>query len=281
LVIGAVLLAMSTAACSPATTAKSTPPALSDPNAILSGSFAALKSAMTVHVDGTLDGTVDASSLAAVMGGGKTSALSGTVKLDGTKLVGDIDMSKQAFDLTLAFPASLLGFKAEAILVDGYTYTMFDLVSSKFTRTKVSSSLLSAGGAPDGAPGASGSPGAGLDFQSIIGQLQSRLDSSGTAPAFVGQDTLDGKDAYHLRLTVPAGLLNQELEAALGAEAGGITLDVSAVDYWVYTDGLGPAKIQTKATSLTLGRIDLGLTLSQYNKPVTIQAPPAGQIEVG
>ena len=282
LAIGAVLLAMSTAACSLTTTDKPTPSALSDPNAILSGSLVALESATTVHVDGTLDGTVDASAVGAAMGGG-TSALSGTVKLDGTKIVGDVDISKQAFDLTLAFPASLLGLKAEAILVDGYTYTMFDLVSSKFTRTKVSSSGLSGGDMPGAgaSPGVSGSSGATLDFHSIIRQLQSRLDSSGTATTLVGPDTVGGKDAYHLQLTVPAGLLNQALGAVLGAAAGGITLDVTAVDYWVYTDGLGPAKIQAKATSPTMGRIDLGLTLSQYDQPVTIQAPPAGQIETG
>jgi hypothetical protein len=76
-------------------------------------------------------------------------------------------------------------------------------------------------------------------------------------------------------------LPNQELGAALGTAASGITIDVTAVDYWVYADGLGPAKIQSKAVSPTLGRLDLSLTLSQYNNPVTIQAPSADQIEAG
>lgn len=275
LAICALVLAVSAAGCNSATPETLTPSPLSDPSAILGGSFVALESTTTVHVDGTLGGTINASSLGAIVG--MTAALTGTVKLDGTKVAGDIDMSRQAFDLTLAFPASLLGLKAEAILVDGYSYTMFDLFSSKYTRTQVSSSVPSSGGAP----ASSASPGATLDFADIVRQIKSRLDSSGTTTTLVGLDAVDGRDTYHLRLAVPAGALNQEIGAAAGTAASGVTLDVTTLDYWVYTDGLAPARLQTTASSPTLGDIDLSLTLTQYDKPVTIQAPPDSQIEAG
>ena len=257
---------MSTAGCNSAS--PSAPTLLSDPEAILSGSFGALGSATSLHLDGTLGGTINAASIGSLTGGSLT-GLSGTLKIDGTKIVGDIDVSKQAFDVTLTLPSSLFGFKFEAILVDGYDYTRFDAVSDKYTRTAVSSSLL-----PSGA-----TAGATPDIAGMLKAMPSQLESSGTTAVLVGLEAVGGADAYHLRLNVPAGLVSQAMGAIGGTALAGVTLDSTTLDYWVYRDGLRPARLEAKATSSVLGTADLDLTMTQYDKPVTIQAPPESQVE--
>ena len=263
LAICAALLAMSTAGCNSAS--PSAPALLSDPEAILSGSFVALGSATSLHLDGTLGGTINAASIGALSG------LSGTIKIDGTKIVGDVDVSKQAFDVTLTLPSSLFGFKFEAILVGGYEYTRFDAVSDKYTRTAVPSALL-----PSGA-----TAGATPDIAGMLKVIPSQLESSGTTAVLVGLDAVDGADAYHLKLNVPAGLVSQAMGAIGGTALAGVTLDSTTLDYWVYRDGLQPARLEAKATSSTLGTVDLVVTMTLYDKPVTIQAPPESQVAAG
>lgn len=267
LAICAVLLAVSTAGCN--STPSAAPSPLSDPSAILSGSFAALGSATSLHLDGTLDGTVNASSLGFLTGG--SMPLSGPIKIDGTKISGDVNLSKQAFDVSLALPSSLFGFKGEAILVDGYTYTMFELFGPKFTRTAVSSSALASGATAQPTP----------DVAGMLRAMPLLLELSGTTSRLVGMEAVDGTDAYHLTLDVPAGLVNQALGAIGGAAASSLAPEATTVDYWVYRDGLRPARLQAKATSAKLGTVDLSVTMSQYDKPVTIQAPPDSQDQTG
>ena len=93
-------------------------------------------------------------------------------------------------------------------------------------------------------------------------------------------DQVGGRDAYHVTVSVPTSYINQQL-TALGSTTGGATLDSASLDYWVYTDSLYPAKAEIKAASATIGSIDVTVTLTKYNEPVTITAPPASEIQAG
>lgn len=107
------------------------------------------------------------------------------------------------------------------------------------------------------------------------------LDASGAQATLVGRDMVNGADTYHLALTAPVATFNRELGAIAGSTAGGLTIDTATVDYWVSVDLVRPARIELKGGSSSLGSIDVTLTLMKYNEPVTINAPPASQVQAG
>ena len=270
--ICALLFAISAAGCGsgPATPAQSL---LSDPSAIVTRSLARLEDSTALHINGTISGSVDADTVGALVGGGSV-GLSGKIKLDGASLSGDVDMTHQALHLSVSFP-SLFGSSAELILVDGYAYTKVTTpVSSsdeKYTKSKVATSLLMPSAAPE----------ATVSFLDILRQLELRLGPVASTALLVGQDTVDGRAAYHLVVNVPADLVNQALEAAGGPSAGIMSFDVAPVDYWVYVDSLQPAGLQLKVSSPTIGNAVIALTLTRYDQVVAIQAPPDSQVGAG
>ena len=58
-----------------------------------------------------------------------------------------------------------------------------------------------------------------------------------------------------------------------------MSIDSAAVDAWVYKNGNRLAKIELKAASSKIGNLDVIVTVTNYDKPVTITAPPASQVE--
>jgi len=264
-----VLLATALGGCG---TASATPalPSLSDPSEIVSRSFAQMEAAASVHVDGTLSGSVDPNSLSALLGGPET-GLSGRFKLDGASITGDVDMVRKALHLTASFP-SLFGSSAELLLVDGYTYTKIKTLLSPadqtYTKLKVPTSLLQPSAGPDSTP----------DFAEVLKQLKTSLDSAGATAVLVGEEKVVGRDAYHVTESLPADMVTRALEAAGGGAASGVSLDLAPVDYWVYVDSLQPASLQLSFSSPALGTMILALTLTNYDQPVTIQAPPDSQV---
>lgn len=260
-----MLFAIAAAGCGNSS-ATPTQPLLSDPNEIVSRSIAQLATETTVHLDGTVNGTVDAGSISALVGFG-TGGLSGNIKLDNASLSGDVDIPKQAAKLSATFP-TLFGLSGEAILVDGYSYIRFGTSSTKYTKSKVSASLLMPSAAPD----------ATLSIAGALGQLKTLIGSRGVTATLLERESVSGRDAYHVTVGVPAELLNGGVGAVGGAAASGVTLDLARIDYWVYVDSLQPARLHLKVSSTTLGNIELTVTLTKYGQPVTIQAPPDGQV---
>lgn len=261
--ICAVLFAIAAAGCGSGS-ATATP--IPDPMEIVTRSITGLATATTVHVDGTLSGSVNASALGALMGG-SYGGLSGQIKVDGALLTGDADISKQALHISASFP-SLFGISADMVVADGYLYSKVNAPGAKYQKTKVSASLLTASPAPD----------ATFSFTDTLDQLKARLASAGVTATLAGRDSVDGRDAYHFVVTVPADVLNQGISAAGGAAASGADLTMDPVDYWVYVDTVQPAKLRIKASSATLGNISVTLTLTKYGQAVTIQVPPADQV---
>src|SRR5664280_2486500 len=193
----------------------------------------------------------------------------GSIKLDGTTVSGDVDIQKRNLRISASVP-TILGLTADIIQVDGYQYTKISLSGTKYTKSKASDTPLLATAAP----------GATLDISSTVDSLKSQLDAAGSTATLLGRDQVGGRDAYHVTVSVPTSYINQQL-TALGSTTGGATLDSASLDYWVYTDSLYPAKAEIKAASATIGSIDVTVTLTKYNEPVTITAPPASEIQAG
>jgi hypothetical protein len=152
--------------------------------------------------------------------------------------------------------------------VDGYQYMKYSLAGPKYTKSKASDIELLATAAP----------GASMDISKAVDSLKSQLDEAGSKATLVGQDQIDGRGAYHISVTVPTSYINKQL-GALGSTTGGMTLDSASMDYSVYTDSVNPAKIVINASSAAIGTVGVTVTLTKYNQPLTITAPPAGEIE--
>lgn len=236
------------------------------PDEILARSLARLETGGTFHVEAKIGGSVRAGSLGSIAGGIPIGLL-GDIKLDGATMTGDVDVANRAAHAVASFP-SIFGMTAEVLLVDGYGYTKISLLGDKFTKSKAPASLSPAGAGPA----------ATLAFGDAVDQVKSVLESSGTVATLIGRDTVDGLDAYHLGVTVPQDGLRRLLQDAGGAAATGLDVQITPFDYWVYVDTLRPARLELKATSATIGSIDLDVTLTGYDLPVNIAPPPANKV---
>jgi hypothetical protein len=279
LAICALLFAFSATACGGGS-ATAAPTLLTNPSQIVTLSFASLEASTTLHMDATISGSVKAGALGALTGAGAISLL-GDLKLDGSTLVGDVDLARQALHLTAAFP-SLFGSGAEVIVVEGYAYsktkTPLSAADEKYKKLKVAAFLP----APSAAlPALSAAPEATFSFVDLLHQFDSQVGSAAATAVLVGQETVDGRSAYHLVVNVPVDVVSQAIAVAGVTLPGGMSFDVTPVDYWVYDDGLAPARLQLNVSSSTIGNIAVSLTFTRYNQRVIIQAPPDDQVADG
>jgi hypothetical protein len=262
LTLCAVLFAVFAAGCG-GSSATPMPSGISDPAAIVSHSFAAMEAAGTFHVEGTIDGTVNASSLGSLIGMGSV-GLEGTLNVSGSTLTGDVDMARPAAHITATFPR-LFGVSVDGILADGYWYARLS-TSNKYTKYNAVTSVF-ASPPPDGK----------LNFRDELKALEARLDAAGVKATLSGRETVDGRDVYHLVANVPDSVLNSKISmAGPGATSVGIVL--APVDCWVYVDTLQLARIRVQGSSATLGNLDLSMILTRYGESVTVNAPPADQV---
>jgi hypothetical protein len=246
---------------------------LSDPGQIVTRSLARLEASTSLHLDGTIGGSVDAGTLSSLAGGGSL-GLSGKIKLDGSSFSGDVDMANGALRVSASLP-SLFGAAAEIIYVDGYVYTKVTTPVSpadeKYSKSKVATELLIPSAAPE----------ASFRFVDALRLMESALGPVASTAILLGQGTVDGRAAYHLLATVPADVVSQALSLAGGTSATGLSLEVSPVDYWVYVDGLAPAGLDMRVTSPTSGSLTVAVTMTGYDRNVTISAPPDSQVGGG
>ena len=237
------------------------------PDEILARSIARLETSATFHVEATIGGSIKAGSLGSLAGGIPIGLL-GNLKLDGASITGDVDVADRAAHLTASFP-SLFGARAEVVLVDGYGYTKVSLLGDKFTKSKAPALLAgqSAGANPT------------LNFRVAAGRVKEIFDAAGTSAVLLEPDSVDGQAAYHLSLAMSvAGLARLFQEAGVGAATAGLSIQLAQFDYWVFIDTLRPARFKLKASSDAVGSVDVDLSLTGYDRPVKITAPPAAQV---
>lgn len=272
LLVSASLFAIAAAGCG-AGAATPAPSLLSDPNEIVVRSLARLGATTTVHVEAVLHGSVSAASLG-TLSGGALSGLSGSVKLDGATMSGDVDMARGALHISASF-STFFGAAADVIVVDGSAYTKITTFASPKDEKYIASKL------PALLPASSSAPQATLNPADLLGQLKARLDSAGATAILVGVDTVGGRSAYHIQENVPADLLNGAVESAAGGAGKGVVLDAAPVDYWVFVDSLQPSGLQVRVDAQGVGNVTMAMTLTRFDQPVAIQAPPGDQVAAG
>ena len=237
-------------ACS---SAASTAPALTDPKEILSKSVASLKDVKSFHFQAEVTGQLklDLS--------GKGSAA--TIDLKGTTISGDVDIANKKAHLTFAAPG-LFGATGDLIVIGDTSYVKVSLLGDKYTKT-VSNNTAD--------PSASSA----TDPKTIIDDVKKALDGLATAPVKLPDEKCGDQDCYHIQLTLNAS----DVSGAVGSVAPSGLTGSGTVDVWVQKNNLHPAKVTASVNAGDMGTINVTLTLSGYDQPVTIVAPPDDQVE--
>lgn len=205
--------------------------------------------------------------------GGAAGGLSGDLELDGASIEGDVDVTGQAAHLTLAVPAR--GLSGDVIVAGGVSYSKISLLGlapAKYTKTDLAS-VAGGYGIAIPTPGPSGLAALGDQVQLIWVVLE----AIGVKATLVGVDQIGGKDANHINISVPLDLLNNQIASA-ASPSPAPKIDSASVDVWVYTDSNRLAQVEIKGASSTFGNLDITLTISNYDQPVTVTAPSVDQV---
>jgi hypothetical protein len=243
-----------------------------DANSIITGVISGGADVKSFHLKLTASGTIMAAAL-------QDPTIKSNVKLDGTSLEGDVDVANSAAHLAFNVPpVAALGnvpLTGDVILVDKALYYKVSLLGPLYTKTDLSS-LTSMSPIAVPSPGASGMSG----VTDEISKIRAAMDAAGVKPTLVGVDQVGGKDAYHITIAGLTEYLNSQIAAQASAGTT-MKVDSASVDLWVYKDNNQFAQLEIKGASSTLGNIDVELTVTNYNQPVTIAAPSASQIGTG
>jgi len=250
-----------------------------DPSSIITGVINGTTDVKSFHIKLTVNGTIKAAALADA--GSAAGGLKGDIKLDGTAIEGDVDIANQAGKLTFNVPPlAALGnvpLTGDLIVVSNTLYYKVTLLGPKYTKMDLGSIGDSLGALSSSLPVAVPSAGASAAIADQISQMRQALKDAGVTVTLVGVDKIGGKDASHINVSVPLDKLNSAIAAEASAGPA-ITIDSASVDIWVYTDSSRLAQVELKGASSTLGNLDITLTISNYDQPVTVTAPSADQV---
>jgi hypothetical protein len=235
-----------------ACTAAPAAPAISDPKEILTKSVLSIKDVKSFHFKAEVSGQVKLD-----LSG--TGSAGGALDLQGTTAEGDIDIANKKAKLSFGAPA-LFGVTGDLIQIGDDSYTKVSLLGDKYQKSTSES----------GDPGDVAS-----DPQKLIAELNEFLNKPGIAPTKLADEKCGDKDCYHVALNLTSEQLGDSLPGGLasGAPDGSGTMDL-----WVAKDNLRPAKLGLKISAGDMGTVNVTVTFSGYDAPVTIEAPSADQI---
>ncbi len=269
-----VALAVVLAACGSSTTSGPAGGTLTDPKVILAKSLTALNDARTFHLTGSLSGTLEAD----LTNSGTDSA----IDLKGTALTADADVPNERASLTISVPA-LFALKVDYLQIGPDTYSRNSLSGPDWTHTSVAATASSAPSAnptprrigsasPSPVTAPSASPEGSLD---LVGQITAGLDNLPNPPTMGPAATCGTKSCYTIEISVPLS----------GGDASGFGLPLPSgaaasvtVTLSIEQDTLLPVHAVAIINAASNGTFNLALSLSNFNAPVSISAPPPGQV---
>ena len=220
-------------------------PTISDPKEILTKAVEAMQSAKSVHVEASVDGTFKAD----LTGTGTASELN----LAGTNLKGDLDLAAKNAHVTAAVPA-FLGLTADIIIVGGDTYTKVSLAGDKYKKSATTSTDPT-------------------DPAVALKEVETFLQKPEVKPTKKDDASCGSKKCYQVEVSLSADDLKSLMPEQ---DLQGASIVVTIL---VEKDTLYPASATVTVSSATLGEVKLTLALTDWDKAVTIAAPPADQVE--
>jgi hypothetical protein len=256
------------------------------PDGILTQAISGGSAIKSVHLKIEVGGTIKAAALKAAGSstGGISAGITSDLKLDGTSLEGDIDVANQAANLKLSVAAipefGGVPITADLILKDQALYYKVSMLGPKYTKMPLGSLTEGLGvNVPLPTPGASALTG----VTDQVAAMRKQLEDFGAVAKLVGVEQIGGKDANHINIALPIDKINAQIAAAAAGESpdpalANMKLDSAAIDFWIYKDNSQLAKVTVAGGSSVLGNLALTITLTNYDVPVSISAPPASQV---
>jgi len=246
-ILALAVLALLVAACGGAT------PGLSDPKEIVTTGIAATTGGKSFHIGASVDGSLT------VPDSG------GTFTLDGTTLEADFDIEGGRTHATFAVPA-LLGLSGELIQIGSDQYLKSSLTGPNWMHSAVAAGDIT---------------GDVTDPAAALSAITDLLNTEGVETTKLDDTPCGDATCYQVRITIPADQL---------AEAGDPTGGMLPAD--VFGDGLALtllfdrgdnrlAQIATGVDAADVGSVSVTLTFSNWDESVSIEAPPADQVEEG
>ena len=231
-------------------------PGLSDPKEIVTAALRTSQTAKSVHVEATVDGSINAD-----LSG--TGAPGANVALNGTTASADVDIAAGNVHATFTVPA-LLGLTGEFIQIGDTSYFKTSLTGDQYQAGKTADSLPV-------------NPG---DTKSLVENVGDLLSKPGVEPV-KGDDVACGStQCYTVTIALTAAQLN-----ALGGGgpvASELPIDLSAASLKltlrVEKDSDRLAGLAASIAMGDQGSLSLDLAFSKWDQPVTISAPPADQV---
>ena len=245
------LVAAATVAIAACTTSTPAAPALTDAREILTRSIGTFKDVKSLHLHADVSGAVKID----LSGTGN----GGSVDLKGTTADGDIDIANKKAHLSFGVPL-LFGVTGDLILIDQTTYMKISLLGPKYEKSEPK-------------PGAVASA-APMDVQKVIDEMSKFLDQPGVSPTRQADEKCGDRDCYRVSLNLTSAQLGNVTDALGSAVPSG----TGTIDVWVQKNDLHPVKMTIAADGGDQGTIAVTLTMSNYDAPLTINAPPDAEI---
>lgn len=232
-------------------------PALTDPTEILVQSVQKLNDVKSFRADVAVSGSVNVD----MMGTGQGSAF----PLDNTTARLDVDVENKNAHATFSAP-SLMGLSGELIQIGNTSYTKTSLTGPQWQKSESAEE-----GAVDEATNMS---------DEDIAKLREQLSKPEIAPT-KGEDVACGdKQCYQVSIELTA----EEMQA-LGDELPtddvptDLTEGTFTVNFQVEKDTLRPAAIDLTADLGSQGNLVINVDFSNWDESVSIEAPPADQVQ--
>ena len=227
-------------------------PAITDPKEIVTTGLEATAELTSVHVVLSVDGTATIPDLG------------GELNLAGTELDGDIDLENERAHLEFSVP-SMLGLTGEII----------QLGEDSYMKTSLTGAMWSKSTADEGGPVSEA-----MDPQGQLDEVREFLDKDGVQVEKLDDTDCGERTCYAVRMTVPAEVLAESAEGSdvdpgeLVGEDLVLNLLFDRQEGWL-------TEVSTELSPESVGELTLTLTLSDFNQPVEVEAPPADEVTEG
>jgi hypothetical protein len=227
-------------------------PAISDPKEIVTTGLEATAELTSVHVVLSVDGTATIPDLG------------GELNLAGTELDGDIDLENERAHLEFSVP-SMLGLTGEIIQLGEDSYMKTSLTGAKWSKST----------ADEGGPVSEA-----MDPREQLDEVREFLDKDGVQVEKLDDTDCGERTCYAVRMTVPAEVLAESAEGSdvdpgeLVGEDLVLNLLFDRQESWL-------TEVSTELSAESVGELTLTLTLSDFNQPVEVEAPPADEVTEG
>ncbi len=171
---------------------------------------------------------------------------------------GDMDMAAKPLEASLHLTSSTLGGDLTMLMVDNAMYMKSAMFGAKYVKVSMDDK-----NSPIGQMGLDS-----LDPSAMFDRFSDAV-SGGT---YVGKETVDGSQTDHYRFTIDGKALASAVPSAAAGAAGSIP-KTESMDVWFDGDG------RYRKMAMKVGAESVTETFSDWGTPVSVKAPPAGEVQ--